>query len=304
MLHRLMEALDLAVPAGRVGRGDDVTDVLLGEEVAQRGVVRVGPGAVGHQPPRADAAAGKPGQRALDERRDRRGALVCEQLAVGQAGVIVDDGVEVVVAERVAALHLGAPVAGDGVPGAAEARVALDVHVQEITRTWPFVANDLLAPGPRRARATVALEDRADRRVRDAGLGDQQPRAPARPLTRLADVLLDFDRRLARTAVRTAGAIQRPGPAGHLLRGGLPPALLPPPGGAGRDREGGRGRPLGQPFIKLKPRYLSPTRRSEPAPKVLTHPGPPLVWILRKTHSLRTGPDVFSAAHNLPGHVI
>jgi len=26
--------------------------------------------------------------------------------------------------------------------------------------------------------------------------------------------------------------------------------------------------------------------------KVLPHPGPPLVWILRKTHSLRTGPDV------------
>ena len=25
---------------------------------------------------------------------------------------------------------------------------------------------------------------------------------------------------------------------------------------------------------------------------MLTHPGPPLVWILRKTHSLRSGPDV------------
>jgi hypothetical protein len=36
---------------------------------------------------------------------------------------------------------------------------------------------------------------------------------------------------------------------------------------------------------------------------VLTHPGPPLVWISRKTHSLRSGPDVSSAAHNLPGHV-
>jgi hypothetical protein len=36
---------------------------------------------------------------------------------------------------------------------------------------------------------------------------------------------------------------------------------------------------------------------------VLTHPGPPSVWILRKTHSLRTGPDVFSAAHNLSGQL-
>jgi hypothetical protein len=42
---------------------------------------------------------GEPRQRALHERGDRRSAFVIEQLAVGQAAVIVDDGVKVVVAE-------------------------------------------------------------------------------------------------------------------------------------------------------------------------------------------------------------
>jgi len=27
------------------------------------------------------------------------------------------------------------------------------------------------------------------------------------------------------------------------------------------------------------------------------------VWIPRKTHSLRTGPDVFSDVHNVPGQI-
>jgi hypothetical protein len=58
--------------------------------------------------------AGKPGQRALNEGGDRERGLVGEQLAVGQAAVIVDDGVKVVVTERVAPLQLGAAIAGDG----------------------------------------------------------------------------------------------------------------------------------------------------------------------------------------------
>ena len=53
----------------------------------------------------------------------------------------------------------------------------------------------------------------------------------------------------------------------------------------------------------VEPGELNPSCKTQPGPQVLTHPGPPPVWIPRKTHSLRSGLDVFSAAHNLPGHV-
>jgi len=42
--HCLVEALDLAVPARRVGRRDDLADVVLGEEVMERAVAGVAPG--------------------------------------------------------------------------------------------------------------------------------------------------------------------------------------------------------------------------------------------------------------------
>src|SRR3954467_3196552 len=61
-----------------------------------------------------------------------------------------------------------------------------------------------------------------------------------------------------------------------------------------RDREGGRGRPLAPTVIAHQANELDPPSRSELAPKVLTHPGPPSLWIPGRTHSLRSGPDVFS----------
>jgi hypothetical protein len=91
VLHGLVKALDLAVPAWGVGGRDDVPDAVLREHLARRAVVGVGPGAVGHQPPGGDAVAGKPGKRALHEGGDGRGALVGQQLAVGEPRVIVDE---------------------------------------------------------------------------------------------------------------------------------------------------------------------------------------------------------------------
>ena len=127
-----------------------MADAALSEEFAQRVVVGVGPRAVGHHPPGRDLVGAEPGQGALQECDDGRGLFVGEQLAVGQSRVVIDDGVEVVVTERVIVL-LGsaAAVAGDGVPRSPEPRIALDVHVEQIAGTRPLVAPKRFA---RRAR--------------------------------------------------------------------------------------------------------------------------------------------------------
>src|SRR4051794_12568916 len=112
---------------------------------------------------------------------------------------------EVVVAQRVALLCAGPrTVAGDGVTGAREPRVALDVHVQQVARARPLIAADLTPRRPRGTRASVASQDRADRRVRDPRLSDEQPWPPARSLACLADTALHVCGRLTRTAVRAA----------------------------------------------------------------------------------------------------
>jgi hypothetical protein len=80
-----MKPLDLAIPARRVGRRDDVADVALGEELGEGTVVGVVPGAVSHDALGGDAMAGEPGQGTLDERRRGSGRFVVEQFAVGQS---------------------------------------------------------------------------------------------------------------------------------------------------------------------------------------------------------------------------
>src|SRR4051794_22377000 len=173
---------------------------------------------------------------------------------------------------------------------------ALDVHVQQITGARPLLAHHRRALAPRRARAAVTLEDRADRRIRHARLVDQQPRAPAGAPARLADALLDLGRGAPRRVMRPAGAVQRPRPARALGAGCLALARRPVVRRRRRDREGGRGRPLKQSVLTHQANQRDAASRSELAHKVLTHPGPPSRWIPGRTHSLRSGPDVFAQA--------
>jgi hypothetical protein len=146
-----MKTLHLPVPARRVGRREDVANAVLDKELAQGNVAAIAHRAVGHHSSDRDAVAGEPGQGALDERNHGRTALVGEQLAVGQPRMVVDDGVEVVVAERVGALKPGrASIARDGVTWPPKARIALDVHVQQVARTRPLVADHFRARLARR----------------------------------------------------------------------------------------------------------------------------------------------------------
>jgi hypothetical protein len=84
----LLVALHLAVEFGCAGR-----DCVVADALAQRAVVDVGEGVVGLQTLGRDVVGGEEGQRALDERGDRVGALVVVQFGVGQARVVVDDRV-------------------------------------------------------------------------------------------------------------------------------------------------------------------------------------------------------------------
>jgi hypothetical protein len=119
--------------------------------------------------------------------------------------MVVDDRMEVVVPERLGlVLPTLAAVAGDGVAGPSKAWVALDVHVQQVARTGPLVADERLARGSWSARAAVALEDGMDGGVRDAGLAGDQSRTPAGALTSSAHPRLDVGRRATWRAMRPA----------------------------------------------------------------------------------------------------
>ena len=89
------------------------------QQLAQRAVAAVSHRAVGHQSPSEDAVLGKPRQASLEKRDHGGRLLIAQQPAVDQARVVIDDGVEVVVAQRVRALQIErAAVACDRVPWA------------------------------------------------------------------------------------------------------------------------------------------------------------------------------------------
>ena len=158
---------------------------LSGEQFFEALRVGVVPGVVGHHALGDDAVPGVPGERALGKRDDGVCALVGMQLAVGQARVVVDDRVGVLVADLLAFLR-AAPgaVAGDGVAWACEARVALGVHVQQIARAGPLVPVGGLARRLRSPRAARSLQHFPDRLVRHAGHARDQ-RGP-QPVSRRA----------------------------------------------------------------------------------------------------------------------
>jgi hypothetical protein len=111
--------------------------------------VAVDEGVVGEQPFWLDPVLGEVRQCALDEAGDRVRPLVWVQLAVGVAGVVVDDRVHPLVPDPHPLLLAGAvTVSGDGVTGPAEADEALAVDVQQIARTRPLVQARPLARLP------------------------------------------------------------------------------------------------------------------------------------------------------------
>ena len=124
--HGLVEALDLAVGARRVGRVVQVAEPRAASSSRRRAVLGVAPGVVGHHPPRLMPSASNQARarstNAVTVAAPRRGAARRRP-----AGVVVDDGVDVVVADGTVALQLPvcAAIAGDrGARAARNARSA------------------------------------------------------------------------------------------------------------------------------------------------------------------------------------
>src|SRR5205807_6505561 len=127
----LLVSLHLPVSLGCAGWDSPGLDGVSGEQLSEAAVVDVGEVVVGLQPSGRDPVAGEELQGAFNEGGDGGGLLVVVQLAVGQAGVVIDDRVAELPAGPVALL-LGGPVAlpGDPVPRPGEPPRALDVHLQ------------------------------------------------------------------------------------------------------------------------------------------------------------------------------
>jgi hypothetical protein len=119
----------------------------------ERGGLDVAEGVVGHQPPGRDLVLVEGASARLEEAGDGLRPFVSVQLDVGEPRV-VDDHVCVVVADARLGLHpagrMVRAVAGDGVAGPQEARVAGDVRVQQVAGTGLLVAVAGLLRGSRR----------------------------------------------------------------------------------------------------------------------------------------------------------
>jgi hypothetical protein len=95
----LVEAFDLAVGLGPVGPCAFVADLAAVEEVAEAVAVGVGPGVVGEESLRGDAVVAVEREGAFEEADDGVGLVVVVDLCVAEAGVVVEDRVDVVVAD-------------------------------------------------------------------------------------------------------------------------------------------------------------------------------------------------------------
>ena len=98
-----VEAFDLAVGMRPVGAGAAMADA-GGQAGASEVGAAVARTVVGEHDPDADAALGEPAARALPERDRGDRALVGQNLAVGDTGVVVDGGVDVGVTDAAAPL--------------------------------------------------------------------------------------------------------------------------------------------------------------------------------------------------------
>jgi hypothetical protein len=127
-------------------RDPAVLDPAASEQLAQRGVVDVGPRIVGLQALGDDVVAREEPQRSLNEPGDGRGLFVAVDLGEHEAAVVIDHRVTELISRPVALLRTRLePVAGDLVARLREPGQALGVHLQQITRARPFEPADLLA---------------------------------------------------------------------------------------------------------------------------------------------------------------
>ena len=210
-----VEALDLAVGLGVVGPGAARPDA-SGQAGPLEGVAAVARAVVGEHGPPADPVLVEPGSRPPPERDRGDRALVGQHLAVGEAGVVVDGGMDEGVADpavavvRVAAAAVCSPATAWG-----DAAQLLDVDVDEVAGRGVLVAAADHLPGgavePGKAVESEPAEHTVDRRgghvqLRGDARGTELAAAP-QPI----DPTLDAGRHLGGAASRTARSVAEAG---------------------------------------------------------------------------------------------
>ena len=101
------------------------------------------------------------------------------ELAVGVAGVVVDERVHPLVADPHPPLRAAAlAVTGDRIARTAETNKAFAVDVQQIRRAGPLIEAGLLTRLRRRPRDPSPSQRPPDGRLRMAGFAGKQPRPP------------------------------------------------------------------------------------------------------------------------------
>ena len=207
-----VEAFDLPVGLGSVGPGALVGDPGPGQRVAP-GVGLVAGAVVGQHPLDGDPGGLEEGLGAGPEGGGGLLALVGQDLAVGQAGVVVDGVVQVAVAGPGAGPAAG--LASQGLVAAAVGDVSqlLDVDVHQVAGGGVLVAADRAAGGAvqvGQAGEPVAGQDPVHGgRVEPQQVGDPG-RSPAAQDADLDDPALGAGRGPVRAVVRTAGAVGHP----------------------------------------------------------------------------------------------
>ena len=239
------------------------------------------PRAANHGPPEKGDAVG--------------GVFGAGELAVGEARVGIDGGVDVGVTET-------GPVAGDGSPSLlvatpwGDAGQLLDVDVDQLTGTHgvdPTHDPPGGAVHPGQPVEAVADQDPMHRRGRHAHDPGQPGWSEPAGLAQRHDAPLEPGRGLVRTGVRAAGAVHQARLAGVLVA--APPLVGALPGDVHRLRRGGNRPALDDAVTKPKPAFGS--ERS-----VTVHLGPPGASVLPSDSSTLT-PEAHPRVdvNNVPG---
>ena len=216
------EPLELAVPAGGVGRREDVADAELTERGLE-GVAGVGLGVVGHDGLRRLAALLEhPGHAAAQRGADRGGGLGGVQLGVDQAAVVVEHPNDDALAQPPLA-H--GTIAVRPMPGAVKALHRERVDVQQRSGLRPLITAMRLALAAAPARDPVALEHLVDRRAMPAAQHRQAHRPPIRPRACPQNLLLGRVTQRPRTRPRDRPTGHTPHPADALLDAGGKPTI-------------------------------------------------------------------------------